>query len=132
MGKTIIGWIAWTLAFGSAFFLVRFGVPYVRGQQAGLSGPTRDAYVGAAIRTCTAKQVNAPENASIPKPMLISFCNCYANGLADGTSFDELNSTSGLTEADKITKMKPLIEVVAKACTEELGKELYKVQKNGK
>lgn len=91
------------------------------GQQAGLTGATRDAFVGAAIRTCNARQLNARESASIAKPLLNSYCACYANGLADRMSENDLLANKSLTESEKLARMKPAIDAASSQCMAEVG-----------
>jgi hypothetical protein len=124
MGRNIIGWTAWAIAFALAYSAAQYGVPYVLGQQSGLTGAVRDSFVGAAIRTCTAQQFNAPANAGIAKPLLISYCSCYANGLADRMSVNQLRENDDLTESEKLAKMKPAIAAAGPPCVAELAKAL--------
>ncbi len=67
MGRNIGGWIACAAAFGTAFFIAKYGVGYVKGEELGLTGTLRDAFVGSASHLCSEHQLDVPENASIPK-----------------------------------------------------------------
>jgi hypothetical protein len=124
MGKKIGGWIVWALAFGIAFWAAKYGVSYLRGQELRLTGASRDAFVGAAIRTCRDKQFNAPENANIAKPLLLQYCNCFANGVADRISNNRPRELSGLSDAQKIAEMKPVMDASDALCLQELEHSL--------
>jgi hypothetical protein len=117
------------LAFSAVFIAFVSAVSCVSAQEAGLTGAglmgnVRDSFVGAATRTCTAQQMNATENAGLPKTALISYCGCYANGLADRLSAKDLLPMLGLSPADRLTKMKPLIDVVAPLCITEVANQM--------
>jgi hypothetical protein len=63
----------WVLGVG----LLAIGpMPGTLAQQHGLTGLTRDAFVGAALRTCNAQQMAAPENVGISKPLLLASKRC--------------------------------------------------------
>jgi hypothetical protein len=80
------------IAFIAAFYLMQYITRHAAWGQAGLTGGYRDGFVGAAIRTCVAKQKAAPENVAFSEPFLASYCQCYANKLADSVSRTELEN----------------------------------------
>ena len=119
MGRKIGGWIAWAAAFGVAFFVVKYGVSYVKGQEVGLTGAMRDGFVGGAIRTCGEKQMNDPANAGISKAILSMYCNCYANGIADRISENQLRAVSDLPAGQRVAAPQPVIDAVTPVCIDE-------------
>jgi hypothetical protein len=103
-----------TFAFWAA------GVSHSQGEDdLGLTGAARDRFVGGAMRSCVEKQVSTPENASIGKPLLVQYCYCYANGMADRISnIRALELEFG--DAQKFAEMGPVIEAASSACLPEL------------
>jgi hypothetical protein len=80
-------------------------MPASLAQQRGLTGVTRDAFVGAAIRTCNAQQMAAPENVGISKPPLLAYCNCYANANADLLSDADMVNTDLVSDPQIASKV---------------------------
>ncbi|WP_315782452.1 hypothetical protein [Bradyrhizobium sp. SZCCHNPS1003] len=131
--KKLIGSAGYIIAFAIAFWAARDGVRYFRAADAqtsptapGLSSGYRDGFVGGAVRTCVQTQTAAPENASIPKALLTSYCVCFANGMADRISDSDLKSAEGIPAADRIKRMQPVINAVAPVCAKELETALQK------
>ena len=124
MSKTIVAGTARALALSAAVFVFAAAATSVSAEEAGLTGNVRDSFVGAASRSCAAKQTGATENASIPQAALISYCGCYANGLADRLSTKDLLPLLGLSAADRVAKMKPLLDVVVPFCVKEVARQM--------
>jgi hypothetical protein len=53
-----------------------------------------------------------------------AYCNCFANGMADRISDNRLRELSGLSDAQKIAEMKPLIDASDRLCLQELEHSL--------
>lgn len=88
--------LAWALAFGSAFVAVSYGQQWLQenDNNPGLIGELRSHFVQSAISSCV-KSFPADKKDLLEalSPSLISqTCTCYANGLADRLSFNELKS----------------------------------------
>jgi hypothetical protein len=102
-----------TFAFWAA------GVSHSQGEEIGLTGATRDGFVGSAMRSCVDKQISDPGNATIGKPLLVQYCYCFVNGMADRISnIRALELEFG--DAQKFAEMGPVIEAASSACLPEL------------
>jgi hypothetical protein len=89
----------------------------------GLTGRTRSAFVESAAATCVKSQNNAPENKDISASIISQYCNCYASGLADRVSPNEMRSL-GIGKKDQSTWlaiMQPKIDAAADACISRLA-----------
>jgi hypothetical protein len=114
-----------TLAFSTASIWI--GVTAVHSQQAGLTGATRDRFVGETIRKCTEqlKQVSTPRNEKIPVDALNSYCACYANDLANRISNNGLNSIFDLPDDEKrLAALKPAADASEEVCMPAFEKAL--------
>jgi hypothetical protein len=77
-----------------ARFIDSFVVLNVRGgADGGITGRVRDSFVTNAIQSCLKKQNNSPENAGLSAETITRYCVCYANGLANVTTNDELRNS---------------------------------------
>jgi hypothetical protein len=79
----------------------------------GLSGPARTAFVDSAMRGCLNK---ASENKNAPAALVSQSCSCFAEGLADRTSNDELLSLAKLAPDTRNATMQPRIDALRRSC----------------
>jgi hypothetical protein len=95
-----------------------------------ISGETRNSFVSGAIETCMKRQEDDPDTKamSLTKDRLSKYCSCYANKLADATTFGELTKFVNLTDAGKqeimMTTFKGRIDAAGDACITEFRKSL--------
>jgi hypothetical protein len=101
-----------------AALILSGAVTLAYGQQVGLTGATRDKFVGATIQTCTMQlqQVSTPENEKIPEGPLNSYCICIANDGANRVSDSLLRSLSGLSDEQRQAAMKPAMDASVAVC----------------
>ena len=85
-----------------------------------LTGRTRSEFVEAAAATCVKSQNNAPENKNISVSIISQYCNCYASGLADRVSPNELGSLGKKDQSTWLVTMQPKIDAAADACFSHL------------
>jgi hypothetical protein len=85
----------------------------------GLSGPTRTAFVDSTMRGCLNK---ALENTGASAALVSQSCTCFAEGLANRTSNEELLSLARLTPDTRMAAMQPKMEALRKACLDGLKK----------
>jgi len=121
-----VKWTAGTIAFGLAFFAVKYGHQWLRNNDPGLTGTARSAFIEEAIRTCLKKQKGDPINKGILESILSQYCKCYANGMADRISINELKSLSAVRPAEAVVAMQPKIEAAAKPCQDAAAASLPK------
>jgi hypothetical protein len=89
----------------------------------GLTGRTRSEFVESAAATCVKSQNNHPENKDISASIISQYCNCYASGMADRVSPNEMRSL-GIGKKDQSTWlaiMQPKIDAAADACISRLA-----------
>ena len=119
-----IKWIAGPIVFGLAFFAIKYGVQWIRNDHQGLTGANRSAFVEGAVGACLKKQKDDPINKGISDLLISQYCNCYANGMADIVSVNELKSFATMGTDQKIGTMRPKADAVVKLCLEAASKSL--------
>jgi hypothetical protein len=124
-GKPIATWsgflrgTATVIAFSAAAAAVRFGQDYLKNDHAGLSGTTRAEFVSNAIETCQKTQFSDPQNHRMDRQIIISYCDCYANSMADRTSNNDLRSIGPTVIKDTIPeRFKKVINAASDYCIE--------------
>ena len=104
-----------------AFAFWAAGASHSQGEELGLTGALRDAFVGAAMRTCVDKQISSPENAGTGKPLLVQYCWCVANGWADRISNVLIQRLLTLSDEQKAVELGPAMDAARPACLRELA-----------
>jgi hypothetical protein len=67
-------------------------VRFVLNEEIGLKGKLRAGFLAQAKETCTKRQIGAPENGGVQASVIVSYCDCSANGTADRVSFNQLKN----------------------------------------
>jgi hypothetical protein len=106
-----------------AFALATFAVKWFLDNDPGLVGTTRSSFVESAIRTCLKNQSENPDNKEIPPSTISQYCTCYANGMADRVSINELKLFSAMEKTEAIqTILKPKVDLVVAPCIDAILK----------
>jgi hypothetical protein len=108
--------LARPITFATSFFIC---VTSSASMAEGLSGPTRTAFVDSTMRGCLNK---ALENKGAPATLVSQSCTCFAEGLANSTSNEELLSLARLTPDTRMAAIQPKLEALRKACLDGLKK----------
>jgi len=77
----------------------------------GLTGKARSAFVETSIDTCV-KQADK----SFSPEIISQYCRCYANGMADRLSKNELKLLTNMKQAEALAAMQPKIDAAADVC----------------
>jgi hypothetical protein len=81
----------------------------------GLTGVERSSFVEGATNNCLREQQRNPLPLS---PSAISqYCKCYANGVADRLSVNQIKAQEAMGPTEQAAAMRPLIEAAARPCT---------------
>jgi len=113
VGFTAVGLLAFGIMFSANLAEVRF----VMNEEVGLKGEPRARFLARAEEGCTKRQIGAPENGGAQASVIVSYCNCYANGMADRVSFNHLKDYVTAGEFPK-----SLLNAVAENCRSQLMK----------
>ncbi len=100
-----------------ARFIDSFVVLNARGADVGLTGKVRDSFVASAIQSCLKKQNDSPENSGLSADTITRYCVCYANGLANVITDEELRSSPANGSVSAVMKSK--IDAVFPFCLKE-------------
>ena len=109
-------WMAGPIACAAAFL---FCTSAASAEQA-LTGPMRTAFVESSMRGCLNK---ALENRNAPATLVSQSCKCFAEGLADRTSNDELLSLAKLSPETRFDAMRPKMDALRQSCLDHIRKQ---------
>jgi len=97
-----------------ARFIDSFVILNARTGDTGLIGNMRNSFVGGAIQTCLKKQNSSPENAGMSADTITQYCVCYANGLADVVTDEDLRKSP--PDGTISSTMQSKIDLAASPC----------------
>jgi GYF domain 2 len=83
---------------------------------AGLTGRVRSSFVQASIDACVKQS-----DKSFSTETVSQYCRCYADGMADRLSKNELKSLENMKQAEALAAMQPKADVAADACEKWLA-----------
>lgn len=117
-------WIAGLAAVGLGFFATANSVQFAWSEQESLTGQIRTTFVEAAMRSCVKSQIDAP---GVSVSVLFEYCKCYANGMADKMSNDEVKSLEAIGDEKKYAEaLHTRAEATGKLCLEAVRKNHLK------
>lgn len=118
--KVLIG----PVCFIAAFFIFKYGAMWMQNEAVGLTGDTRSAFVNNAVSSCNQRQLAAPENRGASPQLIASYCNCFANGMADRISINQIKAVGPAPSPSQVEQaLKPVIDAAAATCAEEIAKK---------
>lgn len=88
-----------------------FGYQYLEDQRVGLVGPSREAFIPAAVQNCFDRQGTA----GVAPATLTALCKCYADRLADTLSNNDVQAIGDLDPRVSLP-MQPKIDAAAMFC----------------
>ena len=119
-----IRWIAGLAAVGLGVFATAYSVQLAWSEQESLTGQIRTTFFEAAMRSCVKSQIDAP---GISVFVLFEYCKCYADGMADKMSNDEVKSLEAIGDEKKYAEaLHTRAEATGKLCLEAVRKSHLK------
>src|SRR5262249_36284362 len=116
---------AFAVAFALVFALVfgRFGRQWLQenDNNPGLTGEVRSQFVQSAVSSCIKSAPSNNELATLSPSVISQYCTCYANGLADRLSFNEVTSTQNPDKA--MEALEPKADEAIDACVKSILKQ---------
>lgn len=106
----------------------KHGVQWLNAQETGLSGQTRASFVQSAIASCVRNQIADPENKGIAGPVIDDYCKCYANGMADRITLEEIKRLDADRSHDMKTRMASAIATASEPCLAEVVQKVTKAK----
>lgn len=110
--RKIIGVVVVLVALGVG---AKFGYQYLADERVGLIGTARQSFIYAATDHC---KRNSP---GMSLPMQTALCKCYADGLADTLSNDDVIAIGTLDPRVSLP-MQPKLDAAARVCGDRLRK----------
>jgi hypothetical protein len=111
-----------TLFVAIPFFAAQCGVGLVQDNKVSLTGTARSSLVAGAINGCLREQQRDP--LPLPANTISEYCRCYANGVADRLSIDELKAQQAMSRKEQDAAMLPVVQAAARACYAIMKKSL--------
>lgn len=115
LSKSMLGVVVGIFCFNLAYITVG----WIRNNDVGLNGNFRKDFVEAAVPSCFERQRSDPLNRGASDEVIIEFCNCYAAGLADKFSINELKSLASGAVNKKV-------QSITRACANDLNPDIAK------
>jgi hypothetical protein len=103
------------IAVGFALLTYKFATLGANDGTEGLTAGTRSAFVDTAIDTCV-KQSDKNFSAET----IAQYCRCYANGMADRVSINELKYIHNMKQEQAQAALQPKIDAADNACRDRL------------
>jgi len=63
-----------------------------------------------------------PSSKAFSPVVIDQYCRCYANGMADRLSDDDLKGLAAMERSARISKMQPIVEAASAPCLQALPK----------
>jgi hypothetical protein len=92
----------------------------VEGEAGHLTGSNRAQFVAGVADKCMSGYGKDERTSQIPRPFFEKYCQCYANGLADRASMNDLKE-------DNEAVMQPIIDAETKRCYAEIKAEAIRI-----
>lgn len=104
-----------SISFALVFFADVFFLKSVSGEELGLTGTERLAFVEGTVGGCLNTQHEEASRAGIPYLILSNYCHCVANGIADRISSDDMKIMSNVNPNENVW-VQLIKEAAAKPC----------------
>jgi hypothetical protein len=104
------------IAVGFALLTYKYATLGANEGTEGLTARTRSAFVDTAIDTC----VKQSDNKNFSAEKIAQYCRCYANGMADRVSINELKYIHNMKQEQAQAALQPKIDAADNACRDRL------------
>ena len=120
--EKFLKWGAVPLALVVAFFVSRYSNDIFGTSDTGLDASARARFVDSTAQACLRAQNSDPAGKAFSPDVIDRYCHCYANGMADRLSDDDLKALATMEKAARASKMQPMIEAASAPCLKALPK----------
>jgi hypothetical protein len=120
--ERVLKWGAVPLALVVAFFVSRYSDDLFGRGDASLEASARSKFVDSTAQACLQAQNSDPSSKAFSPVVIDQYCRCYANGMADRLSDDDLKGLAAMERSARISKMQPIVEAASAPCLQALPK----------
>ena len=119
--ERFLKWGAVPLALVVAFFVSRYSDDIFGTSDTGLDATARARFDSTA-QACLRAQNSDPASKAFSPVVIDQYCHCYANGMADRLSDDDLRALATMERSARARKMQPMVEAASAPCLKALPK----------
>jgi len=114
--ERFLKWGAVPLALVVAFFVSRYSDDIFGTSDTGLAATARARFVDSTAQACLQAQNSDPASKAFSPVVIDQYCHCYANGIADRLSDDDLKALATMERSARARKMQPMVEAASAPC----------------
>ena len=118
--EKFLKWGAVPLALVIAFFVSRYSGELFGTGDTALNEATRSRFVNSTAQACLQAQNGDPASKAFSPEVIDRYCHCYANGMADRLSDDDLKALATMERSARVSKVQPIVEAASAPCLQAL------------
>jgi hypothetical protein len=120
--EKFLKWGAVPVALIVAFFVSRYSDELFGPGETGIDISARARFVDSTAKACLEAQNSDPASKAFSPEVIDQYCHCYANGMADRLSDDDLRALATMERSARARKMQPMVEAASAPCLKALPK----------
>ena len=118
----MLKWGAVPLALVVALFASRYSGELFGPRDTGLDASARAKFVDTTAQACLQAQNGDPASKAFSPEVIDQYCHCYANGMADRLTDDDLKALATMERSARASKVQPIVEAASAPCLQALPK----------
>jgi hypothetical protein len=120
--ETFLKWGAVPLALVVAFFVSRYSGELFGTGDTGIDPSARSKFVDSTAQACLQAQNSDPASKAFSPVVIDQYRRCYANGMADRLTDDDLKALATMERSARASKVQPIVEAASAPCLQALPK----------
>jgi hypothetical protein len=120
--EKLLKWGAVPLALVIALFVSRYSGELFGTGDTGIDASARARFVESTAQACLQAQNSDPASKAFSPEVIDQYCRCYANGMADRLSDDDLKALATMERSARVSKVQPIVEAASAPCLQALPK----------
>jgi hypothetical protein len=120
--ETFLKWGAVPLALVIALLVSRYSGELFGTGDTGIDASARARFVESTAQACLQAQSNDPASKAFSPEVIDQYCHCYANGMADRLTDDDLKGLATMERSARASKVQPIVEAASAPCLQALPK----------
>jgi hypothetical protein len=120
--EKFLKWGAVPMALVVALFVSRYSGELFGTGDTALNAATRAKFVDSTAQACLQAQNSDPASKAFSPEVIDQYCHCYANGMADRLTDDDLKALATMERSARTSKVQPIVEAASAPCLQALPK----------
>jgi hypothetical protein len=120
--EKFLKWGAVPLALVVALFVSRYSGELFGTGETAVNAVARSRFVESTAQACLQAQNSDPASKAFSPEVIDQYCRCYANGMADRLSDDDLKALATMERSARVSKVQPIVEAASAPCLQALPK----------